>query len=142
MNQQRPALLRILYTDYLAFMALLFPAVFWIILLFGRTAQDAYMFYITVAMTAVAIPLLLWRIFFFIKMFDTGVETPAVIQGMSFYRSRGRVGYTYTFNGAQYAAQDVIFKIGRVKEFASGEEVVALVDPNNPKRAIIKKLYL
>jgi hypothetical protein len=75
-------------------------------------------------------------------MFNAGVETQAVITGMSFYRSRGSVHYTYLYEGTQHTSRDVILKIGRVGEFGQKQNLTVLVDPTNPKRAIVKDLYL
>jgi hypothetical protein len=142
MIKQRPSVFRILITDYLAFLALLFPIVIWPVYFFGRSGQDETTFYTAIVITIIAIPVLIWRIYYFIKMFDTGVESSAVVQGLSFYRSRGRVEYTYTFQGTQYAGRDVVNKFGRVKDLHPTQQITILVDPGNPKQAIIRKLYL
>jgi hypothetical protein len=141
MIKQPPSVFRILITDYLAFLALLFPIVLWPVYFFGRSGQQETTYYTVIVITIIAIPVLIWRIYYFIKMFDIGVETPAVIQGLNFYRSRGRVEFTYTYQGTQYAGRDLVFKFGRVKDILPNQEVKVLVDPNKPTQAIIKKLY-
>lgn len=145
MKSQRPSLLQIFRTDYAAFMALVFPVVFWamaIFLNYNQPPADTGLLYIGISLTAAAVPLILWRIYYFLKIFDIGVEAAGVIQGVGFYRSRGRVNYIYTYQGTRFSAGNPIIRNKRTKELAAGQEVTVLVNPNNPKRAVIKHLFL
>ena len=140
-TQQRPSPLRIIQNDYISFMAVVISLSIWIIFFFGNTDQSTNILYISIAVTAAAIALLIWRIFFFIKLFDIGEETPAVIQGIHFRRSRGTVNYTYVYQGTSYSTDNLVTAIGGAKKIDPNQEVTILIDPDNPQRAIIKSLF-
>lgn len=140
-TQQRLSPLRIIQNDYLAFMAVVLPLAVWIIFFFGNTSQSTTLFSISCAITAAAIALLIWRVLFFSKFFDTGEETTAVIQEIRFRRSRGTVNFTYFFRGARYSTDNLTTAIGQSKKMNPKQEIIILVDPDNPKRAIIKSLF-
>lgn len=144
MNKQRPSIFQIVRTDYSAHMAVLFPVIFWVYIIyvvFFQPPVENTLLYIGIAMTAVAIPVLLWRIYFIFNMFDTGVETTAVVQKIGFHRGRGRVTYVYTHQGTRYSKGNAIMKTGRTRNIIPSKDFTVLVTPNNPKRAIIKELY-
>jgi hypothetical protein len=122
-------------------MAAIIPLTVWIIFFFGNTSQSTNILYISIAVTAAAISLLIWRISFITKLFDTGEETTAVVQGIYFRRSRGTVNYTYTSQGTSYSTDNLVTAIGGAKKFDPEQKVTILVDPNNPKRAVIKSLF-
>jgi hypothetical protein len=122
-KQQRPSPLRIIQNDYISFMAAIIPLTVWIIFFFGNTSQSTNILYISIAVTAAA------------------EETTAVVQGIYFRRSRGTVNYTYTSQGTSYSTDNLVTAIGGAKKFDPEQKVTILVDPNNPKRAVIKSLF-
>ena len=143
MNKQRPSIFRILQCDYAAFMAVIFPVVMWAIFLFNlyQETNDSKIIYISVVITAIAIPLIIWRIFHFIKFFDIGEETTAVILGVSFYRSRGRADFSYNYKGTDYTSTNLLMNNGRVRKLISGQEIIVLVNPSKPNKAVIRDLF-
>jgi hypothetical protein len=145
MIKQRPSLFNVVRNDYGAFMAFLFPVILWGYFIYTTFAQppvENTLLYYGLGITAVFVPILLWRIFFFIKIFNTGVETSAMIQEIGFFRGRGRVNYIYTHQDTRYSSSNTIRQTSRTKDISINQEVTVLVDPNNPKRAIIKQLYI
>jgi hypothetical protein len=140
-THQRPSPLRIIQNDYLAFMAAVLPLAVWIVFFFGSIGQSTNSLYFGIALTLGSIALLAWRIFFFTKLFENGEETTAVVQGIYFRRSRGTVNFTYTYQGANYSADNLTTTIGHTRKLETGQEVTILVNPSNPERAIIKTLF-
>lgn len=140
-TQQRPSPFRIIQNDYFSFMAVAISLAIWIIFFFGNTSQSTNILYISIAVTAASIALLIWRILFFNRLFDTGEETTAVVQEIRFRRSRGTVNYTYTYQGTGYSTDFLSTAIGGAKKIDPDQEVTILVDPDKPERAIIKSLF-
>jgi len=153
----QPSLLGIIQLDTVALLALLFPLVIWGIYiattyfgffpgLGGRdplTGADAPLFlYLGLIATVVGIPLLLWRVRSFQSMFRRGIQVRGRITDVSFYRDRGRVEYSYTYEGQTYAGGNAVQKTGRSEALQPGGEVTLLVDPEKPQRAVIRDLYV
>ena len=142
---ETPKLWRIIWTDYTAFMAFLLPVVFggiYIVLrLTGDGSGDSFV-YLALAIGVAAVVLLAWRLQTITSVFREGVELPAVVSGVGFFRDRGTIACIYTFHGQKYESANTVHKAGRVKSFVQGRNVTALVNTANPKAAFIKELYL
>ncbi|HEX9838566.1 MAG TPA: DUF3592 domain-containing protein, partial [Anaerolineales bacterium] len=76
------------------------------------------------------------------SVFEDGTEAKGVVTGLSFFRGRGRVQYSYTFQGEKQTSDNAINKNGRTRKLRVGEAVTVIVDPNDPKRAFIREIYL
>lgn len=144
MKTQRPSIFRILFTDSATYFALVVPFAVWAIYLylaFTHPTANTSLLYIGIGTALAAIPIILIRILYFYKMFRIGSETSGVVQRVFFYRSRGRVTYDYTFQGTDYHSGSAIMKTARSGRLRPDQEVTLLVDPNQPKRAVVKELY-
>jgi hypothetical protein len=156
-GNRQPPVLRIVQSDYIALLAVLAPVVAWGMYIatayFGffpglrgddpLTGADAPFFlYAGVAVTLIAIPLLTVRVRSFQSLFRRGVELPGRITDISFYRDRGRIEYTYSYQGQTYQGANAIQKTGRAQALQPGAEVTLLVDPDKPDRALIRDLYV
>jgi len=154
---RQPSLLRIIQSDYTALFALGFPAVAWVMYiaiayfgffpgLRGRdplTGADAPFFlYLGIITTLVGVPIFIWRVRSFQTLFAQGVQVTGRITSVSFFRDRGRVEYTYTYEGETYNGGNAIMKTGRTQALQPDTEVVLIVDRSNPKRALIRDLYV
>lgn len=154
----RPSTIRIIQTDYLAMVATLAPIVFLIayiaISYFGflpglrghdpiRKEEGAPFFlYGTIVTLLAGVPVMLWRVQSVKKTFANGVEVPGQITGVRFYRDRGRVEFTYSYQGQIFSGGSAVMKTRRTEGLAPGIEAVLVVDKNNPKRALIRDLYI
>ena len=145
MENQKPSLFRIVAVDYMSFLAVMFPVVFW--------ALSAYYFYLdddslqlfvilSAVFSVVGFILLVWRYVMISAVFDDGFETQGVITGIGFYRGRGRVNYAYHYQGQKYTSGNAISKSKHTRELTNGQQVTLVVDRNNPKRAFVKEIYL
>ena len=146
MNRQ-PSLLKIITIDYIAFLGWLFPVVMWgmyvVLIVLGNVKINDLTLPVTFAViTVVALAILIWRIQVFNTIFSDGIETTATINNVSFFRDRGRVDYVYTYQGQKYVSGNAIHKVKQTLALKAGEQVVLMVDRNNPKRAFIRNLYV
>jgi hypothetical protein len=146
MNRQ-PSVVKMITIDYASFMAFLFPVVSWgfyIIMLISKniTTTDYSLPAIIGVITIVAIGVLVWRLQILNTIFNDGIEAPATISNISFFRDRGRIDYIYTYQGQKYSRWNAVMKVKRTKVFQIGEPVTVMVDRNNPKRAFIRDLYI
>jgi hypothetical protein len=156
-NTQNPSVFRILQSDYTAGLSLIMIIVVWgmylILMYYGKipgtygrdplTTSDAPGF-LKIAMggTLLGIPLLTWRINFFNSLFKNAEKVTGYITYIHFYRDRGKVEYEYTYGNNNYTSHNAIFKSGRTKYYQQGDEITLMVDPENPKKAVIRDLYV
>ena len=146
MNRQ-PSLLKIITIDYLALLGWLFPVVMWgiyvvLIVLGNEKTNDFTLPIIFAVISVIALAILVWRIQVFSTVFSDGIETIATINNVLFFRDRGRVDYVYTYQGQKYISGNAIHKVKQTLALQVGEQVVLMIDHNNPKRAFIRDLYM
>lgn len=145
MNKETPSLARIVTNDYPALLAALLPVVFWAITAyfsFSVNPSAGFFLMLSAGITVVAIPLLIWRYRMIFAVFENGIETPATVQSIYFFRGRGRVEYVYTFQGQKYASGNAVNRTKYTSRLRDGQSVTVFVHPENPKRAFIKEIYL
>lgn len=131
--------------DYWAFLAAIFPFVFWGFYLYDRFAvksESQNLLYGALIVTGISLAVFAWRYLSILSFYGGGVETQATVNRVGFFRDRGSIAYIYTFEGQKYLCQNTVMKTGRTKSYRIGEEITVLVDRNNPKRAIIRDLYV
>jgi len=145
MQSQRPSLLRVISTDYFSFLSVLFPIVFGgFSIYFFFSQNDAFQLFLLLAMgvSVVGVPVLVQRYRVISSVFENGTEAKGILTGLSFFRGRGRVQYSYTVQGEKQTSDNAINKNGRTRKLRVGQTVTLLVDRNNPKRAFIREIYL
>lgn len=140
-------MLKIVTIDYIALLGWLFPVVMWgiyvvLIILGNVKTNDLTLPIIFAVISVVALAILIWRIQVFNTVFSDGIETAATINNVSFFRDRGRVDYVHTYQGQKYVSGNAIHKVKQTLALKVGEQVVLMVDRNNPKRAFIRDLYV
>lgn len=140
MEQSNPkaSLVRIVQSDYLATLAVLFP-----IVMFGFyiVTSDPLFLNLTLIALAVGIAVLIWRIRLVQVVFVNGTEVAGQVKKVFFYRGRGRVEYTYTYQGQNYSGANAIMKSRRTEALAPGANITVVVHKSSPKRAFIRDLY-
>lgn len=132
---------RIIRGDYGAFLSSVFPIVGWALYLY---TQDSMFASIAIVITVVCIPIAALRIYSVTRILKSGVETIAEVT-MNRYaprRDRGYIKYSYTFQGQSYESGTAIMKTKATATLQPGDEIVVLVDADNPKRALPKVQYL
>ena len=145
MQNQRPSLFRIITVDYPSLLSVLFPIIFWVFsAYYFYIGDDSLLFFalLSVGVSVVGIPFLFWRYRIISSVFEDGIETQGTIMGVSFFRGRGRVEYTYNFQGQKYMSGNAINRTKHTKTLRDGQQVTILIDRNDPKRAFVKEIYL
>jgi hypothetical protein len=153
-----PSILKIIQIDYTAMLAVMFPIVIWglyiAISYFGflpglrgrdpiQASQGApFFFYMGIAALVIGMPVLIWRVRSIQSIFTNGVIVSGQIINIGFHRDRGRVEYSYHYEGQTYQVGNAIQKTKRTKTLNSGDEITVIVDPTNPKKAYIRELYM
>lgn len=145
MQGRSPSLFRVISTDYPSYLSVLFPAVFGVFsLYFFFAGNDALRLFLPLAaaVTIVGIPVLVRRYRTIAATFADGVQTTGVITGIGFFRGRGRVEYSYTFQGEKQLSSNAINRNSRTRQLRVGQKVIVLVDRDRPKQAFIQEIYL
>lgn|GEM_PF-5009885 len=137
---------KILTVDYTAFAGLFFPLFLWAILLFlyiiGKVdAADLTLAPLYAALTAVSLLVAAWRAVFIRRLFKSGMEAPGKIASISFNADRGRVEYSYFWQGKNFRSSNAIRNLKATRQYEPGMPVRILLDGRNPQRAVIRDLY-
>jgi hypothetical protein len=157
-NRTKPSIVRIVQSDFLALLGILVPVVALIMYVcvayFGYfpgfrghdpiqgTEGAPLFFYLSIIGFIVGIPLAIWRIRSIQQMFSKSVEVVGQITNISFYKDRGRVEYSYTYQGQNYSGGTAIMKTGKTRQLRSGNQVVLLVNPDEPKSVLLRDLFV
>lgn len=156
-TQTQPAILRIIQSDMIALIAAAVPlvalAMYIVIAYFGFfpglrgrdpiNADGAPLFlYSFIVALVVGVPLIIWRYRTIQEVFANGVEVEGQVTNLSFFRDRGRVDYTYVFQGQTFSGGNAIMKNSRTQALMLGRPVTLVVHKDNPKRALARDLYV
>lgn len=149
----RPSAFRILRTDYLSSLAVIVPLVGFALFILtgvfglhifrrGVDVSDAPFFLKWGLISgAIGIPLLFWRLRAIQSLFARGVEVPGSVLSANFHRGRGRIEFAYFFQGVEHSAGAAVQKNYTVRRMLSRDEVIVIVDPENPRKAFLRDLF-
>jgi hypothetical protein len=145
MQNQSPSLIRVVSTDYPSYLSILFPLVFvgFTIYFFfaGNSAFQMFLF-LSIGVIVVGIPILFQRYRTIASVFGEGTATKGVVTLTQFFRGRGRIEYTYDFQGQKQTSGNAINRNKYTRNIKVGQSVKVFVDPNNPKQAFIQEIYM
>lgn len=145
MQNQSPSLFRVISTDYPSYLSVLFPIVFGAFTIYffatENTASQLFLL-LAIAVTVIGIPTLIQRYRTISSVLANGIQTNGVVTSIAFFRGRGRVEYSYTFQGEKHTTSNAINRNGRTRKLREGQTVKVLVDPDNPKQAFIQEIYM
>lgn len=97
--------------------------------------------YLSILATAIS-PFLLVRRLRLIRAFlEEGDEVIGKIHYVYFYSDRGRVQYQYTYKDVNYSGSTAVHKNERTLTFKDGQDIVLIVDRNNPQKSFVLDLY-
>lgn len=150
---RKPSLFRVLWLDYTAFMALALPAALWVVTAIWVTpwSRDSgvvsplgrqALLISSVIVAILGATLAAWRYINVRRLFRDGVETTGILARVDFFGDRGRLEYDYTVEGQPHRSGAVLHRDLRVRLMQVGQAVVLIVDARNPRRAVIRDLYL
>ena len=148
-----PSITRIIWTDYIAFLATISPIAIWIVHLAWvpdwrgegpviPTWMAPYILVLSLAVTFGSALILAWRVLLIKTAFRSGSVASGRITAVSLKRDRGRLEYTYSLEGKTYQSGVSIHRNARTKELRAGEKIILLVDRKKPKRAFMRDLYI
>lgn len=143
----RPRLRRIVHTDYVALMgAVMAPVALGVCLPYHYFTAGAIdpMFVATIVLPiCVAGPLLVaWRVWRINRLFTNGESVPGRIDAVHLFRDRGRIEFGFEHTGQTLKSWMPIHVTDAVLALQPGQEVELLVDPQRPRNAIIKRLFV
>jgi hypothetical protein len=97
----------------------------------------------SIFVSTIAVIFLAWRRHFFYSIYVRGVEVIACIYLADAFKTGGsRIEYKYEYQGEKYWRGNALTHSSFFKyNFHSGDEVVLMIDPENPKRAVIRDIY-
>ena len=144
----KPRLRKIILADWPAlFFLLSIPGIWLIGLVFPLLRQGAG--FDQQAMLTVALPVslvaggfLIWRIVRIYRLFRLGMPVTGCITRVQLARDRARVEFLYELRGDTLGAWMPLHQSREVLALTPGQEVELLVDPGNPRLAIIRHLFV
>lgn len=157
-KQYQLSLSRILWLDYPAFNAVLFPVVLWVITGFlaifdyrglGQTDQAGAfsgttqaLFYVALFLSLICVPLVILRLKIFWAIWKEGIEVPGKITQTVFLRDRGQIYFTYRHKQYEYKARIVVHKTRQSTAVKKEDQVILVISPKDPKQVFIRDFYL
>lgn len=155
---RRASLARIIKNDYLAFLCAVGGPIMLAIAIFGGIfgfvprarffgvnevdpATVRIYFAIALVLTLALFSVLAQRFNRIERMVHKGEPTTARIVFVRFFRDRGRMEYEYEHGENVYRAGTAIMKNKDTRDFAPGQEIEVMIDPDNPGKAIPVALY-
>ena len=145
MNDKQPSVLKIIWSDYWAFISALFcviPPGFYIYDVFfaGNFIQGFE--WISLVIFMLALFGLTLRCISIISLYNSGLEANATVSGVGFFRDRGYIKYIYPYENKKYAGQMTVMKNKTTTRYQIGSEIAVMVDRENPKKSIIKDIFV
>jgi hypothetical protein len=157
-TKNKPSVIRMIQSDYMVLLGVLLPVVSLVLYVsvayFGffpgfrghdpiqGTDGAPLFFYLFLAGLVIGLPLAYWRIRSVQGLFSRSVEVSGQITNVSFFRDRGRIDYEYVYQGQKCSGGTAVMKNGQTQSMRPGIAIVLLVDPDQPKRALIRDLYV
>lgn len=145
MESKTPSFVKIVWTDYSAFLAAIA-----IVVTSGMLALDQFthwlgmgdsLIYMTAIAVLVGVPVIFWRARLISSVFEFGWEAEADIIDIGFFRDRGRVTYVFTIQGQRYQVGNAIMKTRFTKSLQRGQKVKVVAQRDNPQKAFIRDMY-
>lgn len=144
---------KIVNTDYLALLSIIFPVVVWAIyldaayigllkLLKPGTQDPGFFFIFAVCATAFFVPVLIFRVKTILVHFENGQETEGTITYLHLFKDRGRIEYNYVFQGQKYHCANGIHRNRSIDTLQQGQKISLIVNKDKPGKALIKELYI
>jgi hypothetical protein len=106
-----------------------------------QSSFDAVGFGIALIVTVSAYLYLFKRVNSIKNIFKTGDQIVGKITDISFFKDRGRIEYTYSYQRQTFQSGTAIMKTSKTESFLTGQELLLVVDSANPNKALIQDLY-
>lgn len=97
---------------------------------------------VAILITCIGILVFVWRLHFFKTLYNHGVETTGTITFLGYFSKGNRIEYAYAFKNKQYSSGNGLSpQFIKENNYNLGDEILLLVDPKKPKKAVIKDIY-
>jgi hypothetical protein len=143
-TDRRPSILRVIMTNYIAFLAVFIPVILWVFFIvdvFRGEVLTSSEFSVLGGITIAGLVIALWKMISIFTIINYGQEENAVIQSSGFFRGRGTIKFIYTYQGEKYITQNTTLKNKHTSVFAAGDQVKIFVNPNKPENAVLMDIY-
>ena len=136
-------ILLVLKRDYLTSLFLLSPLALWAAVFIRNVGGHDIRTYLIAAIagTVLLVGGGLLRLGTIMSLAESGVEVTASINQIIMRRNKGRIEFTYVYNGEREEASMAFRSRDPLKDVQRGTNLPALVDPNNPRRAILPGVF-
>ncbi len=135
------SLKKIIKNDYIVFFSLVaFIALIIFTLYFGLTNQEKLLF-MTIPLMVISFVLMTYRVAFISKVLKQGISIKGEIDHIWYVKDRGRLTFSYQYEGVDYQNGIALMKNKYTKDMASGDIIDLYVMADKPKQCIIKALY-
>ncbi len=156
---QKPSFFNVMKNDYLSFLAIILPIVGWGIYIavaffgvsftnrrsgsvVGGSGNNYGFIIIAFVFSIIGIILLYWRVSSIQQIFKSGVRVIGKITDVSFFKDRGRIEFSYNYSRQNFQKGSAIMKNSKTQSYRNGDEVVLIIDSNDPNRVLIQDLYI
>lgn len=85
--------------------------------------------------------LMIWRIIFIYKLFKIGAEVEGIISKVGYYRGRANIRFTFTFESVEYKSYNILMRNSKTTHMPAESKIILLINPSNPKQALIFDVY-
>ena len=99
-------------------------------------------FWMFVICLIIFVPLLISRVTRIENIFKNGVEVNGVITFINLFKDRGQIKYSFELGGETYEKSHFVHRNKFINSLQHGQEVKIMVLNDNPKRALIKEMYI
>lgn len=143
----KPSIRAIVWNDWPALASGIGVVMVWLVhsgylWMMRSAAKDSTLGALAVVVTVLLLAVLAWRVSRVYALFARGVELPAMITSIRLVKDRGRLEFAYQVKDLAASSWIPVHRTKRVLGFEIGQPVRALVDPSNPRHAIVKELFL
>ena len=145
MNDKQPSLLKIIWIDYWAFVSTIFCLVaagMYVYDTFFKETSAQNLTWFALAIFGAGLLGLAWRYISIVSLYNSGLETKATVSEIGFFRDRGYIKYIYPYENKKYASRMTVMKNKLTTRYRIGSEIEVIVDRENPKKSIIKDLFI
>ena len=145
MNDKQPSLLKIIWIYYWTFVSAVFCLVaagmyIYDAFLDGKSTQS--LTWVSLGIFLLGLLGVAYRYISIVSLYNSGLETRATVSEVGFFRDRGYIKYIYPYENKKYASYMTVMKNKTTTRYQIGAEIEVIVDRENPKKSIIKDLFV
>jgi hypothetical protein len=145
MNEKQPSILKIIWIDYWAFISGMFCLVavgmYVYDTFFGGNPTQSFT-WLSLGIFILGLLGLAWRYVSLVSLYNSGLETKATVSEVGFFRDRGYIKYIYPYENKKYASRMTVMKNKTTICYQVGTQIEVIVDRENPKKSMIKDLFV